>query len=335
MKNLCFLLFILLISLVAPLTASAARAKLLATLSIPVDHQFNGFALSPNGQRVAYVDATADTTGNLFLSGISEEQRVQVDSVVGAISFSPDGALLAYVHLVKGRWLLSLYDAKRHKHLRSTPLPVEASPGCISFSADNRLLACAVYAGAYNPCVIRIYRVLGLTLKSKLAADIALPYSMAFSDDGRYFVASGFAGDAGIGGTAVWSLNDSRLRRVLAEYGRVVFAPDQHTLIVEGKTLDARNPHGQIRPFVHAGYPLRLIGRVNKNQALFCRVTARQGMTEPLELWSIKSRKRTDTWYGVGAFGFSTGLSSTGKTFADVSTENGQWVIKVWRLSKK
>lgn len=335
MKNLCLFLFILLVSLVAPLTASAARAKLLATLSIPVDHQFNGFALSPNGQRVAYVNAAADTTGNLFLSGIGGKPRVLVDSVVGATSFSPDGALLAYVHLEKGRWFLSLYDVKRHKQLRSISLPVEASPGCVSFSADGRQLACAVYAGAYNPCVIRIYRVLGLILKSKLKADIALPYSMAFSDNGRYFAASGFVGDAGIGGTAVWSLNDSRLKRVLAEYGRVVFAPDQHTLILEGKTLDARNPHGPLQSFAHTGYPLRLIGRVNKNQALFCRVTARRGMTEPLELWSIKSRKRTDTWYGVGAFGFSTGLSSTGKTFAAVCTDNGRWVIKVWRLSSK
>ena len=332
MKTVCLFFFAWLLSLTTPLTANAAHAKLSATLRIPVGHQFDGMSLSADGKMVAYVDAKADTTGNLFLCGRNQKPRVLVAPVVTVAAFSPKGNLLAYVYSLNGRSFVCLYDVKRHKLLRSVALPVNTAPGCICFSADGTLLACSMWADGYHPCVIRLYRVPTLIPSSILEVDTPLPNNMAFSDNKEYFAASGFAGDAGVGGTAVWSLGDHRLRQVLPEYGRIVFASDQHTLVCNDKTLDVRIPHGKLQSFANTGHRLHLIGKVRKNQALFCQNTIRQGMKEPLELWNISPRKKIKQWSGVGYFSFGSGLSADGKTFADTCTDHGQWVIKIWHL---
>ncbi len=326
-------ILLLLTSLWLHFPAQAAPARLLQEISLQ-HNQIIGLTLSSDGKTLAYSESKdADDSGTLYLRDArAESKRVAVSNYVHDFALSSDGRLLAYIYFYFAPshrtedcfWTLTLYDVHLRKRLRFVVLPDDASFGLggIAFSADGSTVACGSYP-VDSPCGVRLYRTQDLTLKSKLVARIPLPYNIAFSDDGRYLAAATSSLPGAVGNTAVWSVGDRRLRQVFDDDGPVFFAPDQHTLIF---LFHAK---------AETGPSLRPIKRAGKDRFLFCRTDVHGFTRGPLELWSLKPRKRLRRWFGTGSTDFSDscGLSSDGRTLAGIYLDNGWESIRVWRLN--
>ncbi len=315
--------------------AKADHATLRQAIVFPPAYQVNSLDVSPDGKTIASVWSSLASGGSLYLDDRGGGKRVTISDEASVAAFSPTGRLLAYTHFGETGEVVSLYDVKLRQHLRSVILPIGDYPGCVAFSADGSLLACGTSAGAGKPCAVWLYRTATLALKSTLVGNIPRPYSIAFSKDGRYLAASGYVADTGLGGTAVWSLRDRRLRQGSSEDGQVVFAPDQHTLICGDKTMDVRATGARFQAFTETVFGLRLIGKTANDTFLFCHLNAHGNARGPLETWSFSPRKRLRRWYGE-SFAGSThqyALSWDGHTLADAFPEKGRWVVKLWRVS--
>lgn len=325
MKRLCLLLA--LFGLWPPSLAHSVPARLVRKYTLPAvaDNDIDALALSPDGKTVAYVSGPSDAE-NLFLWDLRTGRQRLVEQEVSDVAFSPDGRFLAYVHICSSYFHSSifLYDLKTGKRLRSVVIPDGFVSG-LTFSPNGKTVACGdELVGA--PLQVRVYRTPTLTLQAKLvAALLASPSSIAFSDDGHYLGASTSAGEHDVGHTAVWSIGDHRLQHIFNDKGKVFFAPHQHTLIFKFHV------HANTQP----SYGLLPLARVGENRFLFCRLDSRGYDRGQLEMWSLTPRKKLRQWTGtelVDYMGEPVALSSDGKTLVGVCNNTHRWSVLVWHL---
>ncbi len=335
MKRLCLLL--VLFSLWSQSSIQAVPARLARKYTLPAvkpdmaGNDIVALALSPDGKTVAYVSGPLDA-GSLFLWDLRTGRQRLVEQEVSNVAFSPDGRSMASVHFYippsrninNTFYALSLYDTKTGKRLRSVVIPDGFMDG-LAFSPNGKTVACGDEPlDAFAQ--VRVYRTPTLTLQAKLvAAPLAAPSSIAFSDDGHYLGASAFAGEHAIGYTAIWSMEDHRLQHLFHNDGKVFFAPHQHTLIFNFHV------HANTQP----SYGLLPLARVGENRFLFCRLNKQGYARGHLELWSLAPRKKLRQWTGtqlVDYFADPVALSSDGKTLVGVCPYTQRWSVLVWRL---
>ncbi len=185
-------------------------------------------ALSPDGRKVAL-------SGNAFatlweLTGTQEVTRVALGGASerdGAVAFSPDGHLLAYIG--RGAVGLKLIGATGNdKEIKNDTC------SCLSFCPNGDLLALGDLTGG-----VTVWTTAELRKVAGLAADTASVTGLAFSPDGRILATCGQGQNI-----TLWSTEDWRTVGVLKGHTRTIWTVK---FSADGKFLASADSYGSVK----------------------------------------------------------------------------------------
>lgn len=150
-----------------------------------------GLALDRNGELIAAGYALTDGGGALVVSRRRKNEDVSTqrfDGPLTAVSYSPQGKVLAAAVSKDGRGLISLWDSNattRAADLQATRAPVR----CAAFSSDERILATGLEDGTLTLWDVASHKAV-LTVQAHHGAT----NSVAWSKDGKTVLTGGADG---------------------------------------------------------------------------------------------------------------------------------------------
>lgn len=277
-------------------------------------------AFAPPGTSLGQALATGDTTGEVRLWGLQEQQTIfshrNHSNWVCALAFSPDGRLLAS-GCADGK--LSLWRAETNE----TALVLAAHDRWImslAFSPDGRLLATAS-----GDRTLKLWEVASGQCRQTLPGHGGGVWSVAFSPHGK-LIASGGADNT----IKLWSASDGCCLQVLAEHENwvwdVAFGP-------QGNLLASGSADGTVKLWEVAGGRCQrtLQGHGNWVWCVafspYCDSIASGSEDRTLRLWETDSGRCWLALAGQGNWVWSVAFSPDGKTLASGSADR---CLRLW-----
>ncbi len=191
------------------------------------------FAISPNGERVAF----ADDLPAVWLWEVDAGQPRELSrlpAIPSCLAFAPDGGSIAVAAASKIRIL----DTARGQSLAVMNVLWDFPPGAVAFSPDGRLLGAVA---VWTDNAVRIWELpSGRDRYSLWKPRTSVGTTIAFSPDGKTLASGNLAGEVILwnvaGGKELMRLND-RLRRC----NSLAFSPDGKILAAGGLGADAKS----------------------------------------------------------------------------------------------
>jgi WD40 repeat protein len=164
----------------------------LQTFAASVGNRGNLLALSPNGKVLALAQSSfgppESTETSLWDVASGKQLTRLVGNTLGAMTFSPDGAMLATAGIDGAVRLWSVADGKVARTLSG-----DAQQWCsaLAFSPDGRKLAVATGARDGSSSKVLLWELASGKVRSELAGHRDGAQALAFSPDGRVLATGG------------------------------------------------------------------------------------------------------------------------------------------------